>query len=249
MRAIILAAGRGSRLGALTQEQPKCLTLLAGKSLLDWQLEALRGAGISQIGIVRGYLAEKLARSGLAYFANPRWTESNMVESLLCAGVWLEREPFILSYADLAYPAQAILALKDEPGDIVVAYDPHWFELWQARFENPLADAETFEIDPQGRLTEIGARATTRDQIQGQYMGLLKFSVAGWNRTREFLNSLDAAQRQRLDMTALLRLLVAAGWTIQTVPVACRWYEVDNENDLQIYSSLITQRGGELWRR
>ena len=60
--AIILAAGRGSRLGTITQDHPKCRTRLGGKSLLDWQLEALQGAGAESIGVVTGYLAEMLAR-------------------------------------------------------------------------------------------------------------------------------------------------------------------------------------------
>ena len=53
MRAIILAAGRGSRMKALTSDKPKCLVELRGRSLLERQLEALRGGGVSEIGIAR----------------------------------------------------------------------------------------------------------------------------------------------------------------------------------------------------
>ena len=73
MKAIILAAGRGSRMRKLTDENPKCLVLLRGKSLLDWQLEALRGAGIKQISIVTGYKRELLLDKGLKEFNNNRW--------------------------------------------------------------------------------------------------------------------------------------------------------------------------------
>ena len=65
MKAVILAAGRGSRMGGRTEAKPKCLSVLAGKTLLDWQLEALRAAGIGDIGIVRGYLGETVARPGI----------------------------------------------------------------------------------------------------------------------------------------------------------------------------------------
>ncbi|MFZ9450262.1 MAG: NTP transferase domain-containing protein, partial [Alphaproteobacteria bacterium] len=64
MRAIILAAGRGSRMRQLTDERPKCLVPLRGRPLLEWQLEALRGAGIREIGIVTGYRREMLASRG-----------------------------------------------------------------------------------------------------------------------------------------------------------------------------------------
>ena len=52
MKDIILAAGRGSRMKNLTADRPKCLVELRGKALLDWQLEALRAAGVTEIAIV-----------------------------------------------------------------------------------------------------------------------------------------------------------------------------------------------------
>src|SRR5437899_3286230 len=62
MRAIILAAGRGKRLGPLGDGRPKCLVELSGKPLIERQVAALRGGGVSEIGIVRGYRADGLAR-------------------------------------------------------------------------------------------------------------------------------------------------------------------------------------------
>ena len=62
--AIILAAGRGSRMRELTDTKPKCLLELAGRPLLHWQLDALRDAGVERIVLVRGYAAHTLV--GLA---------------------------------------------------------------------------------------------------------------------------------------------------------------------------------------
>ena len=58
MKAIILAAGRGSRMGALTNNLPKCRTLLFNKQLIEWQFLSLDNRAISEIGIVTGYLKE-----------------------------------------------------------------------------------------------------------------------------------------------------------------------------------------------
>jgi choline kinase len=85
MRAIILAAGRGSRIRQLTDDRPKCLVELRGRPLLEWQVEALRGGGAREIGIVTGYRREMLAALGLREFHNPRWQDTNMVSSLECA--------------------------------------------------------------------------------------------------------------------------------------------------------------------
>ena len=76
---------------------------LAGKPLLEWQLAALRGAGIDEIGIVRGYKAHLLDGRGLVAFDNARWADTNMVASLMSASDWLRAEPSIVSYSDIFY--------------------------------------------------------------------------------------------------------------------------------------------------
>jgi choline kinase len=103
MRSIILAAGRGSRMGDLTEEYPKCLTQFAGRTLLEWQLSALRAAGIRDIAVVRGYRAETINPSGCIWFENPDWAKTNMVSTLACASQWLERDDCIVSYSDIVY--------------------------------------------------------------------------------------------------------------------------------------------------
>ena len=85
MRAVILAAGRGSRLGHLGDDRPKCLVELEGKPLIERQIAALRRGGVDEIGVVRGYRAEMIDFPGLYYFANERWAETNMVMSLAAA--------------------------------------------------------------------------------------------------------------------------------------------------------------------
>ena len=247
MKAIILAAGRGSRMGGLTQNAPKCMTVLAGKPLIEWQLDALRKSGISAIGVVRGYMAEKIAFPGLATFENPRWAETNMVMSLVRADEWLSKEDCIVSYSDIVYPGETVAKLAAARGDLAITYDANWLKLWRERFADPLADAETFRTDAQGVLTEIGSRAKSLDEIKGQYMGLLKFSPAGWNRVTGLLATLGAETRDKLDMTSLLKRLLAEGMRIDTVPVTAPWFEVDNENDLRLYQGKVKQPGGRLW--
>ncbi|HEY9841671.1 MAG TPA: NTP transferase domain-containing protein, partial [Candidatus Obscuribacterales bacterium] len=79
MKAIILAAGRGSRMQGLSEAQPKCLTRLGDRPLLEWQLGALRQAGITETAVVKGYRGELLERPDLYGFENPRWAQTNMV--------------------------------------------------------------------------------------------------------------------------------------------------------------------------
>jgi len=150
MKGIILAAGRGSRMGRLTEHLPKCLTKVNGMPLLEHQIAALQDAGIHEIALVTGYKAECLKNYGTHQFYNDKWEKTNMVYSLYCAQEWLEESPCIISYSDILYESQIIKELMKAEGAAVIAYDPNWLELWSKRFDNPLDDAETFRMNALG---------------------------------------------------------------------------------------------------
>ena len=95
MKGIILAAGRGSRLKSLTNDQPKCRVKLHGKELIKWQIDSLSDAGINSLAIVRGYMAQSF-KFKMKYFENSRWNKTNMVVSLMTASEWLKEDNFQL---------------------------------------------------------------------------------------------------------------------------------------------------------
>ncbi|WP_438858446.1 phosphocholine cytidylyltransferase family protein [Achromobacter spanius] len=238
MRAIILAAGRGSRMGDMTAEQPKCLTKLKGIALLDRQLAALREGGVDEIGIVTGYRREALTDRGLHEFHNPDWSHTNMVSSLACAQRWLLDSPCIVSYSDIFYGAQAVQSLINSGSALALTYDPNWLSLWSARFGDPLSDAETFRLTADGTLLEIGEKPRTVEEVQGQYMGLLRFTPDSWSALDAMRGALPADARNRMHMTgALQRLIQMGGITIRAVPYIGTWGEVDSQEDLSVYES------------
>lgn len=242
MRAIILAAGRGSRMGSVGDKRPKCLVELEGKPLIERQIAALSRGGVDEIGVVRGYRAELIDYPGLTYFLNDRWAETNMVMSLAAAKAWLHSGPAIVSYADIFYRSQLVRGLAAAPGPLVISYDRAWRHLWTRRFADPLADAETFRVDAQGRLLEIGGRTNRIEDIEGQYMGLLKFTPAAWSAIEALLGKLDAATRDRLDMTGLLRRLLAENaFLISTFSADGQWGEIDNQEDMALYQTMIRE--------
>ena len=245
MRAVILAAGRGSRLGHLGDDRPKCLVELEGKPLIERQIAALRRGGADEIGVVRGYRAEMIDFPGLSYFANQRWAETNMVMSLAAAAPWLRSGPVIVSYADIFYRSELVRGLAGAPGQLVISYDRAWRRLWTRRFADPLADAETFRINAAGQLLEIGGKTTRIEDIEGQYMGLLKFTPPAWSAVEVLLSTLDAPIRDRLDVTGLLhRLLAGKELPIATFGTNGQWGEIDNPEDVAMYQSMV--REGEL---
>lgn len=235
MKALILAAGRGSRMGHLTGDQPKGMVKLHGRSLIEGQIAALSAAGIDDIGLVTGYCAEALAPFGRPTFHNPDWARSNMLHSLRHARDWLSGDTCIVSYSDIFYSPQPVQALKTLDAPIGIAYDPQWLQLWQRRFARPLDDAETFRLDAEGRVIEIGNKTDEISNIQGQYMGLLRFTPAGWQQVENLLAGLPQARQLTLDMTSLLALLIREGITVRAVANLDPWGEVDSESDLLLY--------------
>jgi choline kinase len=241
MKAIILAAGRGSRMKSLTDDSPKCLVHFQGRALLDWQIQAIRQSGINEIAVVTGY-----QRTALMNYINPEkefynsdWADTNMVYSLACAREWLVKYDCIVSYSDIFYETDAVKSLIRCSNDIAVTYDVNWLQQWSARFNNPLVDAETFKVSEDGYVAEIGKTALSLDQIQGQYMGLLKFTPNGWLRLEGAIDFLSAGDFKRVDMTSSLQKVVEGDKkSIFAVPYAGLWGEVDTENDLQVHQSI-----------
>jgi choline kinase len=239
MKGILLAAGRGSRMGSLTMDQPKCMTELGGRSLLLWQLDSLTGAGCDAVAIVRGYLPETFDDFGDHHFENPRYAETQMVRSLLCAATWLRQGTCLVSYSDIIYSEETASRVAGAAGDIVVAYYTEWRALWEARFEDPLCDAETFRVDETGALVEIGKRAKDLDEIKGQYMGILKIEPSGFAAIEAHVAALEPKALDRLDMTSLLSGLLGRGIRIDTVPISDLWLEVDTESDYCLYQRMF----------
>ncbi len=254
---VILAAGRGSRMKGFTAHKPKCLLELAHKPLLQWQMEALRKAGIQNILVLRGYQAHALTPQALPWGApflvadNPLWESSQMVYTLWCADSMV-RQAFaqgathiLISYSDIVYHFQHIIDLCHSTQDISITYDTAWEELWRLRFEDPLSDAESF-LQNNGLLCDIGKKVQNYQDIQGQYMGLLRFSLAGWEKFCQLCQALGE-QVKSTDMTSLLQLFLTQNMPIGAMPVKGKWCEADNQHDLHVYEKMLQQSQQGHW--
>ena len=238
MKAIILAAGEGTRLRPYTLERPKCLVEIDGRSLLDRQLDVLFSENIKPIILIGGYRAEMLKRPGIEIRLNPNYAETNMIWTLFCAKTELEGD-VIVSYGDIVYSRDVLNALLKSVADIAVAIDIDWESYWRARNGDPMKDAETLKLSPDGRILEIGQEPKTLDEIEGQYMGLMKFSAKGVNILRTVFHDaknsgyLGGKQVEKAYMTDLLQQIIDVGFRVDSVPLHGGWVEVDTVEDLR----------------
>jgi choline kinase len=245
MRAFIIAAGRDSRIDETGEQLPECLVQLAGKPLIARQIAALRAGGVTDIGVVRGYRAELIDLPGVTVFTNERWAETGAVASLAVAADWLRSGPVIVSAGNVFYRHELVHALGSVRGAFVVAHDRKWRDLWTRRFADPLAHAAEFRRSPSGVVQAIGGKAASLEEVQGQFMGLLKFTPGAWQSVESLLAGLDAPTRDGLDVIGLLQRVLETGTlSIGTVGTDGHWGEITAPGDVALYERMAAE--GEL---
>ncbi|MBI2339376.1 MAG: phosphocholine cytidylyltransferase family protein [Deltaproteobacteria bacterium] len=238
MKAIILAAGRGSRLGPLTDDRPKAMVAYNGKPMITRILETLRHCRIDDITVVKGYKAEALKTDGAKSILNERYAATNMVATLFCAEQEMD-DDVIISYADIVYEPAILQTLIDEPSDFAVVVDKEWKTLWSRRGLDPLKDAETLKLNRQGYILEIGKKPATYQEIQGQYIGLLKIRRSITNRIRALYRRMDrdrlydGARFDQMYMTTFIQHLIHLSVPVKAVPISGGWREIDTPEDLK----------------
>lgn len=234
--AVIIAAGRGSRLKGLTDNEPKCLMQIHGETLLERQLSQFENQGIHQVAAIVGYKKAAVYEKGIPVFVNDDWSNTGIFHSLMKADRWLSSTETIITYGDIFYPQELIGELIESPGDIVICFDPNWLELWSARSDNPLADAESFKISTEGILQEIGGKVISGREVQGQYMGLMKFTPKGWAQLKA-LSGCSDIDAELIDMTGMISKGLEVGVVVHTLACKGEWGEVDTPSDLDLYNS------------
>lgn len=247
-RVLILAAGQGTRLRPLTNDKPKCLVPLLGKSLLERQVNTIKQCGIDDVHIATGYRSDQIEALGFATSTNSRFDSTNMVESLFSALPFIKKEgDLIIAYGDIVYEQENLEALLASDDEIALMIDLKWRDLWSLRLENPLDDAETLVMDEYNYVTELGKKPDSYERIQGQYTGLIKIRS---NKIAEFVTFYQSLDRNALYdgkdfdnmyMTSFLQLLINSGWQAKAVLVENGWLEIDSVEDLSQYESMAKE--------
>lgn len=245
MKAIILAAGQGTRLRPITDTRPKCLVELAGKPLLEHQIRAMRHLGVDDITIVAGYRAEMLKDRGIDVVVNTAYDRTNMVESLFTARNILESgDDVIIAYGDIVYEPRVLEALLGSDGPLSVAADTNWYDYWKLRMEDPFEDVETFRLDQRGNVVELGKPARDAADVQAQYIGLIKIDRAYGRKLCHTYDAMDRAAKYdgrdfpNMFMTSFIQYLIDSGWKVRPALITNGWLEVDSVSDLERYQRL-----------
>ena len=243
MKAIILAAGQGTRLKKYTQNLPKGMLEFMGKTIIERQIGMYRKCDINDIIIVRGFAADKITYSGVKYYTNDDFANTNMVESLMAAKNEFD-DDVIVSYSDILFEEKMLKAMIDSPYDFSVGVDDNWKTYWQLRYGRVDFDTESLAIDSDDNITELGLESPALEAISARYIGILKFSKQGLKYivsilSKAYKNYIDKPWQQsgktvkKAYMTDLLNAIIESGKEVKAVHFNNGWIEFDTNEDYE----------------
>ena len=244
MTGIILAAGMGTRLGALTQDRPKAMLEFGGRTLLDHQVAAYRRCGGEHLAVIGGYRDDTIRCEGeVVRYRNPSYDRTNMVESLMCARNEL-RGTVLLSYGDVLFEDRVLEAAIRSTSAIGVTVDTDWRPYWQARYGDITTDTETLRMGNGRRIVRIGQPDPGPEDLDARYVGLLRFSDTGISQLLAVYDRARAAHAggawqtsSRFEqgyLTDLLQEAIAQGVEVDAVTTERGWLEFDTPDDYEL---------------
>tara|TARA_Y100000817_G_scaffold310627_1_gene301554 strand:+ start:2395 stop:3162 length:768 start_codon:yes stop_codon:yes gene_type:complete len=243
MRALILAAGQGKRLGKASKNRPKCLVELFGKTIINNQLEVLNSNNIEEINIVTGYKSNLLDNLNLNVYHNKDFEKTNMVFSMFQASDLFDSDEtdLIVAYGDIIYEKGNLEKLMNSKSSISIMVDLNWKKLWSERFDNPLDDAETMKFDDDLNIFELGKKTDSYSDIQGQYTGLIKFDKNYLRKIKDTyigIQNSNSIDYKSMYMTDFIQLLINKNFKVTASLVEGGWLEIDTEKDIDCYQDL-----------
>lgn len=245
MIGVILAAGVGSRLRPITEKKPKCLVKVAGKPLLEYQLDAYRAAGINEVivivgyegGAIRDYL-KHVKDMKVLVVENREYEETNNMYSLYLVREHLHGKPFFLNNADLAVDREIILRMAEDKRPDLIAVDKGLYN----------EESMKLKVNESGQVTDI-SKQLQKDEAYGCSIDFYKFSRESAEVFMAQVIEIIEQQKNRKEWTelAMSRLLQSGALAMEPLDIGeIRWVEVDNFEDLAIADAVFANAGKRL---
>ncbi len=223
MKGLILAAGRGSRLGTYNNTA-KCLLEVAGRRLIEYQLEACAEAGVAPVALVVGYCADDVREViGIRaeYIHNPRWDASNSLYSFVLAREWIDG-PVVVMNSDILFHPEILSRVLAVKGD-AFAYD-----------SGSGRAPEHMKVEVVGGILVDMRKDLPLDRSAGENVGLLAFSADGARALLDRAAAIAAEDGGEKNWLGAAVRQLAADRPIRAIDIAgLPWGEIDSTFDLE----------------
>lgn len=236
MQLVILASGKGSRLGNLTKTIPKCLIKVKNKSLIEYNLNFINK--FKKKIIVTGYksalIKKKFINKNIQFIKNNKYQTTNMVYSLFCASN-LIKESLVVCYSDIIFDEKIYKKLKNNITCMIVKRN--WYNYWKKRMNKNkiLEDAENLIIK-KNYIKSIGDKIDN-EIPKYQFMGIVKISFNDFFKLKNFFKSLG---NNKIEFTKFLNLAIQKKIIkIKALKTNAFWVEIDNLKDLKVAEKFL----------
>jgi choline kinase len=230
MKAVILAAGQGTRIRAVHGERPKCLIKVDHKTILDHQIDGLLRAGVNQIAIVVGYEKQQIIRHVhgrigsrtpmITFIENPAFAITNNIYSLWLSRDWIGGGGFVCLNADVILDAQILPSAMKTNALVSMIVDPEWRD-------------ETMKVViSDGRVLRM-SKKISKEEFSGTYIGITLFDQAINARFFAKMEELVEGGRVNEFFNVAVQQLVDEGLRVGfTTTAGAAWAEIDDPLDL-----------------
>lgn len=224
MKAIILGAGRATRLFPLTKDIPVSMLDLGGKTLLQHQIDVLKENGVNDIVVVFGHnaaAAENAYGNIITTVYNPFFGVSGQIGSINAAKDFLN-DDIIYIHGDTLFGKGTIKALLNDKSDACIVIE-----------KRGSYDEETEKVKiAGGNLRMIDKTRIPENEVNGEWIGVAKFSKKA---SLKFKESMNAMLRTTLTamVGGIIQHMVDSGAEIRCMDVIGPWIEIDFEKDFQ----------------
>jgi phosphoenolpyruvate phosphomutase len=258
--AVILAAGASQGLLPLTEELPKPMLDIKGKSILERQIEVLNACGVKDVAVVRGYKKEAIKLPNARYYDNAEYATTNEVTSLFRAGKEL-RGPFVFLYGDILFERGHLEKLLKSPADISILIDRSYAESARPETARGAPDLVSLRDAQESGYRFVGAsephdvakvgRNLLPAEVHGEFVGMAAFSAKGARALTDCYTQLseasltgafhEAASLSGATFPDLVQELIDRGVVVQAIDVYKGWLEIDTFEDYRRAWALIKE--------
>ena len=235
-KAVILAAGIGSRLRPLTNDVPKCLLKINSITILEHQIKNLEECGIQEITLVTGYKAYKIER-----FCKKNFWNLNLIYNKYYSttsnlfSLWSAKETFkggfVCFNSDVVFDVEILKSLLNFEGDICVAVD------------KKVCTEEDMKVMVKNGIVKNISKRISKEETYGEFIGISKFSARYSETLIDILSNLPINLRNKGYVALLIQRLIDGGHKVHEVEIQRRfWADIDFVEDLNdVRAYMITK--------
>ena len=241
MKAIIISGGKSTRLRPLSNEIPKTLIGIYGKTVLERQIGIFRNCGISDITVITGYKSERINLPNITCIKNEKYETTNVNEGLFCAKSKLN-DSVIITYGDIIFEQEILEQTLNFKGDMGVVIDLDWKKQYAGKFGRPISEADNVIMNKK-QILEIRKNITEKKGFRlAESIGMFNLSKSGAKVLVDRYDYLKKSHEGRFHSASsftnaffmdMIQDMIDIGIMIEPIPIKGKWCEIDTKIDLE----------------